>query len=342
MVERARQHLTWVPLVGALYVVVIAPWAPVAYIVDSIIYAEQAEAIRHLDVPSGRYPPGLPVLLAIGDLVGLEMWEVIKLISLTLVVLVVLAARRIGGPVAGAVAGLLCCASPWLIASGQFVMSDALGAVFAVLALHAVVTARPGLAVVATTLGVLARMMSGIGIIALLVTGRRQVVAAVLAAFVLLGGYQWLTNGSPFRTGYEPGQASWSVSNIMSADMIGDRAWVVDGMAAKATTPDTPERDTPNIVAYPSMVLGAIYAFMPPLVASIGLWALWVRRNTPAAQFVGLWLAASLLVLLPYYYQSPRLLAPAMMLVLVYTAVGVADLVANDRSVHASTHTAPT
>lgn len=331
MRERTRQGLLWAPLVAAAYVVALAPYAPTRYVADSEVYAAQAANLRHLEMPSGRYPPGLATLLALGDVAGLEMWQVIKLVSIALVVLVVVAARRIGGAEAGAVAGLLCCASPWLIASGQFVMSDALAAALVVAGLIAVASGHHVLAAVAGALGVLTRLMSVIGVLALLPIGRRYVVAAAAASAVLIGGFQWAASGSPFNTGYEHGGASWSLGFTVSDDLTGDSAWLVDGTAAKASTPDGPRRDWPNGVAYPMVVLGITYAFAPPFVAAIGLWALWRRRGSAAARFASIWLVGSLAMVLPYYFQSPRFLAPAMMLVLVYTAVGIVDLVHETR-----------
>lgn len=318
--------LMWLPLVAAILIVLMTPTQPVHWLHDSTIYVQQAQAIRSGDAPSGRYPPGLPVLLAAGDFAGVGVSQVIQFVAVALVVLVVVTARRLGGPVAGAVAGLLCCSSPWLIASGGFVMSDPLAAALATAALLAVLNGRPAWAAVATIVGVLVRLFSGVGIIALFAVSRRLAVVAAVSAAVLFGGFQWAASGSPFSTGYDNGGASWAPAYIVDGDRTGDGNWLVDGGAAKASTPDSSTRDWPNLIAYPLVVLGVTFVFMPPFLAVAGLWALWVRRGTAAALFVGWWLAGSLAMALPYFFQSPRFLAPAMMMVLVYAAVGIVDL----------------
>lgn len=319
------ERLTWLPLLAAVCVVSFAP-ASDLLLSDSRWYLLQADAIAATEVPPGRYPPGFATVLAVGDALGVGVLGVLKLAAIALVVLVVLAARRIGGPIAGAVAGLLCCASPWMLASGQFLMSDPLAALVAVAGLLAVDGQRSGWSVVAVVAGVVVRLFSVVGIAALFVVNRRGALVAGVAAVVLVGSFQWATNGSPLETGYTQDSASWSAGFVFDGNRTGDGDWLVDGSAAKATTPTNGERDWPNAIAYPLVVLGISYVFMPPFLVLIGLSALWRRRSTEAARFAGAWLGGSLALALPYYFQTPRFLAPAMMMMLVFTAVGVADV----------------
>jgi 4-amino-4-deoxy-L-arabinose transferase-like glycosyltransferase len=323
----------WLPLFAALVILLTAPPAPGPE-GDATIYRRQANAISRLDMPSDMYPPGLPLVLATGHAVGLGPHAVVKLISMVLVLLVVVAARRLGGPPAGAVAGVLCCLSPWVLASGRYVMSDPLGAVFCVLGLLAVLARRPRWAIAATVFGVLVRMFSGVGVLALAVHGRRVLTAGAIATVVVIGGYQWVAYGGPQRHGYESSEPFWKISFVADGNRILDEPWFVDGTAARTSTQSIPARNSPNLVAYPLVVLGVTYVFLPPFLSVIGMWALWVRRRTEPARFVALWFAGSLALALPYYYRAPRFLAPAMMLLVVYTAVGICDLVSASKSDH--------
>lgn len=323
-----RRWLLWLPPLAAIYIVSMTPEAPIDSGLDTETYIQQAADIANLDMPSARYPPGWPLVLAVGQTAGLRPQQVSKLAALALVALVIAAARRVDSPEAGAVAGLLCCSSPWIIASSRYAMSDPLAVVLALVGLLAVVAGRPVLVALTAVAGTLVRLMSGVGVLAVGVVGRRHLVAAAVTSIALLGGFQWMAHGSPLSMGYENGGAEWSASYIIDGDRIGDGVWLVDGTPAEASTPAEPKRDWPNVVAYPLVVLGLTYVFMPPLLSLIGLWALWNRRHTRAARYVTWWLVGSLVVVLPYFFQSPRFIAPSMLLLTVFTAVGVVDVLA--------------
>jgi hypothetical protein len=318
---RLTALVVWLPLLVAVLLVAFAPSEPGPE-PDAPTYLGQADAVGRLELPRGQYPPGLPLLLALGRLLGIGPHWVVRSVAVALVVLVVVAARRVGGPSAGAVAGILCCASPWLLASGRYVMADPLSALLAVAGLVALLSGRPRWAVAATALSVLVRLFSVVGVVALAVAGKRVFVTAALAVAVLTGGWQWMAYGSPLRTGYGD-EVQWKPSFVVGADVIVDGAWATD--APLAYGGDT---GIPNLVAYPSVVLGTTYVFLPPFVAVAGLWVLWRRRRTEPARYVAVWLVGSLVVALPYFFQAPRFLAPAMMLLTVYAAVGTRDLVA--------------
>lgn len=316
--------MPWIPTALAVLLVTLPQPRP-RWLSDSVVYLEQAAELSRWSVPSGRYPPGLPTLLALGDALGLGPGQVTRLVAIVLVLLIAVVARHLAGASGAAVAGLLCCASPWLLASGRYVMADPLAAVLALAALVAVLRGRLAAAGALAAVGVMARLFSGVGVLALVPVSRRTAVLAGVAASVAFGAFQWAASGSPLTTGYEDGAASWSAGYVIDQDRTGDGDWIVEGLA-KETVPSESERDIPNIVLYPSVVLGVSFVFMPPFVSLAGLWELWLRRNTPAAHFTALWLIGSLAMALPYFFQSPRFLAPAMMLLVPYTAVGLIDL----------------
>jgi hypothetical protein len=82
-----------------------------------------------------------------------------------------------------------------------------------------------------------------------------------------------------------------------------------------------------NLVFYPALLLGLYWIYFPPLLSVLGGWELFRRRRTVAARFGGLVVIANLLIALPYFYQGGRLVAPAALVLLVYSAAGVARLV---------------
>ncbi len=171
----------------------------------------------------GKYPPGYPLVLAVGVLAGAP-WLVNPLLGGLAVLLVFLAGRRLYDAPTGLVAAALLAISPFLMLQAGSMMSHVAALVWTLLALLAfeAVVRRgatwPALGCGAA-LGMLALTRSltaagiglpiGIWLLLLIARDRRNLRLAGLVAggalpfVVALLTYNWLTTGSPFQTGYE-------------------------------------------------------------------------------------------------------------------------------------------
>lgn len=175
------------------------------------------------DMWFGKYPPGYPLVLASGVLVGAP-WLVNPLLSGLAVLLVFIAGRRLYDVPTGLVAAALLAISPFLMLQAGSMMSHVAALVWTLLALLAFeAVIRRGATWPAfgcgAALGMLALTRSltaagiglpiGIWLLALIVRDRRNlrvagfVAGGVLPFVIALLAYNQLTTGSPFQTGYE-------------------------------------------------------------------------------------------------------------------------------------------
>jgi hypothetical protein len=284
------------------------------------------------------YPPGFPLMLApfaaIGHFpgnvqIGARFWAVVYLLTMAG------AALALGGPWAGAIVTVLVWLSPFARTSARYVMSDASGALLAVLLL--IVVERRGrksaaLAGLLAGAGVLVRLSGLIVLAALLLTltGKRRWTAAVwaLPPLLALGIYQWSADGAPWRSGYS---LWYPTLKVLSAGFATQRSPIGDGRglipdrldsslaqwACNGCTKGTAVTILPHLIFYPLLILGLFWVFGPPLVGMVTLGLTVWDRGRPSARLALLTTAGLLVFYVFYYYQAGRFLAPAASMLMV-------------------------
>jgi len=299
--------------------------------------------------PSGRhpprYPPGFPIALAPFALFGdfpANVQAGAKLIAVVYLLVMAMAALRLGGPLGALIAVVLVWMSPFASTSASLVMSDALGALLAVALLPLVDRRTRGAWVAAGGLAgfAIAVRLSAVAVLAsLLLTlkGRARGLAAAGAAPFLIGIslWQWMAFGAPWRTGYGywlPGLETFSVGSLTRSGPR-DGPWVIPDRFGHDTWLDLichpcpvggAMASLPSWIFYPLVLAGLFWVFAPPLVGVAGLAASWMRRREAAAKLT-LWTSAlTLAVQLPYFYQAARFMAAPASMLTVMAAIGIA------------------
>jgi 4-amino-4-deoxy-L-arabinose transferase-like glycosyltransferase len=300
---------------------------------------------RNGSLHASRYPPGFSLTLAPfvkwgGSYPASAVWAS-KLFALLLIAAVGLAATRLGGPLSGAVAAGILGLSPFPRAIGRVSMSDGFAALLAVVCLALLVRSRwfsATLAGVVSGWGVLVRLagivMVGAAAIALAPRRRMWLAVAGAAPFVVaLLVYQAATFGGPLKNGYTHYYAAlpqFSVSYVLGSGRDSDGVFVPDQLHGAALRPlcdcsYTSGRSgkVSNLAMYLMTLAGGVWVFAPPLIPLIGAWELVRQRRTEAARYSIAVVLGSLLVYLPYFYQSVRFMAAAGVVLVVYTGVGI-------------------
>jgi 4-amino-4-deoxy-L-arabinose transferase-like glycosyltransferase len=336
---------------------------------------EYADAARHLADGDGyvttiyrgneprppRYPPGFSVGLAPFAVVGSYPSNVqlgSKLLVMLYLVVTLVAAWVVAGPLAAAVAVALVGASPFAVRYASLVMSDAFAAALAVGALaliHRASIPNPagtrrlagaGLLAGATILVRLSGVLTAAAL--LLALWRRDrwrtawrgwlILAAGAALGVLLVGLQqWWSFGNPLMTGYQywlPEVRSFGLGYALDPHIERDGSGVVadslDGALWRWACPcpeDDPLLLSYALLFYPSVLLGLFWIFVPPLTTVPGLIEVWRRRREPGPAYA-LWLTALTVVFhLFYWYVAARFMAAPATLLAIYTGAWVARLV---------------
>jgi 4-amino-4-deoxy-L-arabinose transferase-like glycosyltransferase len=334
---------------------------------DSYEYADAAWQLAHghgyvtvVNEHTGRFgrvarPPRFPfgtsiVLAPFAALIdgfphGVQVGA--RVISVAYVIVVVWAAWALGGALAGALAALMLLLSPFAHESATLIMSDALGATLAVAPLIALSRHSTGRAAAAVAgalagAGVCVRFASVIALPAVALAarrGKRWIIALACAApfAIALGLYQWLTFGSPLRTGYWywlPHLHTWSLSFIFDRTTLVEGPFVytdrLNGSLLSSICPCPVGGSMSalrNIAFYPAVLAGLFWVFAPPLTGLIGLAMALRERVTPAAQYALVTVVLNVALMLVYFTQAARFVAPAASVLLVYSAVGVAGAV---------------
>ncbi len=311
------------------------------------------DGVRH---PS-RYPPGFSLALAtfvrLGDNKIEDTQRGSQMIAIALIIMLLAVTWFLAGPLAASIAVLVAAWSPFALKSAQIVMSDAFGAALALMILAAVAVARAewcgtrlrtmcaAAAGLVTAYSILTRFSAGLTLICVVIALRRWplIRAASLGALpvlVFLGAYQWTEFGHPLRTGYDyyfPDLKLVSVDYLTLSDPPSERKFIhddrLDGRLMTWTCPCDeygPIGEASNIVFYPAVILGLYWIYYPPLFSLFGLWAIWRRRSSAAAQFAALLIATNVAIASVYFYQAARLVAPAAFVLLAYSANGVVDV----------------
>jgi len=270
-----------------------------------------------------------------------------------LVVAAVACAILLGGWTAGLVALLILMTSTFIWSSAEDILSDAFGALLAVLGLLCVIglakaQTRRGAMCWALGLGaacgyaITTRFVLGLLLVAALIVvpWRAKWLTIIAAApFVLaLGVYQWVVFGSPLKTGYDywlPGLAPFQIGSAFRWDLPGDSIYIhaerLNGaLLSWLGLGDGPAQavigHTPPLITYPAVLLGLYWVFLPPFVALAGLAWLWYSRSSTSARFIALAAAFNVLVFLPYTFMGARFIAPAAVLLIVATSAGFAEV----------------
>lgn len=273
------------------------------YFPDAPSYVGLAKSLTHgdyeIDVPGepsgSRYPPGVPLLLA--PFSGAAPASLAIGMAVALLAAVWIAAKRIAGHPAAAVAVLLMAGCAPFRSDASHVMADTPTAIMTVAAVVAAHESRDRLAGFLAGFATWMRVAQGVLLFGL---RRRGIVAflsmlAALAVTKLVWGW-----------GYKNGQVGWSIGHILST--------------AHLASPQV-ER-FPNVIAYPGMLLGLTGGVTVPGAMLLAGHAVWRRRER---RLVLVAIVGTLIVYLPYFYQAARFLIPAAALIAIYGGVWVND-----------------
>lgn len=361
MSKRIGMLLAALVCVAVLVTIERAPERPLAIqpVPDSVEYASSAHSlangkgfygtssVTHDWRQPPRYPPGYPMALAPFAEIGSYPRNIqrgAKFWAMMYVLVAVIAAWTLGGPLAAALAAVFIGVSPFAKDAAGLVLSDAFTATLAVLMLPLLrYTNRPGarLAGAASGFSMLARITGGINLIALLASlPRRYFKSALLFALpslVLLGLLQWALFGNPLETGY----SYWGVAshNFALGHLTGSSARegpfifpdMLSGKLLSSICPcqlGGPQASMPNLTFYPALLAGMFWIFSPPLIPLLGLVYAWRHRRDAVGRYVLLVTFLSLLVFGFYFYQGTRFMAGPATLLTVLASVWLAELAA--------------
>ncbi|MEO6224143.1 MAG: hypothetical protein ABIP90_12920 [Vicinamibacterales bacterium] len=290
-----------------------------------------------------RYPPGFSLALvpfaANGaypdNVLGAARW-----FATFYLIAAVWAAWSVGGPLAGMLAAGLIGISPFGEQSASVLLSEAFGVALTVLLvplLHKPSDRRTAIAGVVAGLSVLVRfnLIVNIAALALATRGRTRHRALLYTVPPLAGLflYQWLTFGSPLKTGYgywSPERERFSMSHVIGWSERPPGAAFSDVMHGKVMRWACPCREggsqlsLPSVVLYPAVLAGLFWVFSPPLVPIAGAIYLWRRRRDPPAA-IAIWvIVLTFGIHVAYFYQTERFMAPSATLLTVFAGVALA------------------
>lgn len=273
-----------------------------------------------------QYPPGYSLILAGFELVGNIRWAP-PMLAVALLMTLVAYAWRLGGVTAGGVAAVALFWSPFLVAHSRIYMSDLSAALFCVLALLAVSFGRYRLAGLVAGAAVAIRFTALGPLTALLLLGPRRgrLALGAVGPLVALAVFQWVAYGSPLSTGYGSGEGYFRLEHLWRDDLAADPdlyghevlAWQVPQLGLPA------DLGLPSPVLYGAILAGVFWMFGPPLLPLVGVVELWRQRRTVNGRLAAGVAAASVVIYLPYFYQGPRFMAPAGLILLVFAAVAI-------------------
>lgn len=293
-----------------------------------------------------RAPPGFAIALAPFAAINNNYLSNIqtgaKIFAALYVLIAVIVAGRIGGPIAAALTALLIGLSPFARVAASLVMSDALGAAGTTLFIWLLY--RPSKLLISLAGGlagalVAIRLPLAINLIALMIVlpVRSKIRALAFASppLAALGLYNWVTFGSPLRTGYSywlPDLKSFAWSYAFASPPRGDGPWIVadtlHGLLMRWVCPcpvGGPQATIANIFFYPTVLLGFFWTFAPPLITLFGFFYLWKQRREVTASFTLSVVGLSLLLFTFYFHQGTRFMAAPATLLLVFSAIHLAQ-----------------
>ncbi len=322
---------------------------------DSAEYANSARSLvrdkgfytfiykGHLQPP--RYPPGYPMALTPFAAVGSYPRNVqrgAKFWAMAYVLVAILAAWALGGPLAGALTAIVIGISPFAKDSAGLILSDAFIAMLTVLVLPLLrhpTKSGTRLAGLASGLAAIVRLTAGVNLIGLLVAMPRPrfktALLWALPSLVGLGVLQWLMFGSPFTTGYSYWGVSahfFSLSYATGGSVIREGPFIfpdrLNGELLQFVCPcqtGGPQNSMSNLAFYPALLAGLFWVYSPPFLPLIGLAYAWRHRREAIGRYTLVVTIISLLVLIVYQFQGTRFLAPAATLLVVLACVCLAE-----------------
>jgi hypothetical protein len=315
----------------------------VTYVHDSDTWPDDGQA------RAPRYPPGFSLALLPFVAVGNDPEIVLfasKWFAALYVIAAVVAAWALRGPVAGLLVAGLTGISSFGHQSAALLLSDALAAGLTVLLVPLVaMPSSTRIAIAGFLAGALVlirlNMLVNLAALALALRGKARHHALLFAmppiAALLL--YQWLTFGSPFKTGYSywlPGVSLFSLSSAVATPPGGEGPLlfsdVLHGKLMRWTCPCPPggsQAALPNIVFYPTVLLGLFWIFSPPLLPLIGAIYLWRHRREAPAGFAMWVIILTFTLHLFYFYQAVRFMAPPATLLTIFAGIALSP-----RAVH--------
>ncbi len=303
--------------------------------------------VHHNERHPPRYPPGFSIALLPFAFFSKNYPSNIetgaKVFAALYVLAAIIAAWSIGGALAAALVAVFINVSPFARAEASLIMSDAFAAGITVLFIALLQRLSPArvawLGALAGAL-VIVRLPMIVNLAALLIAlptmYRKRFVLCATPFLAALGFYNWSTFGSPLRTGYSywlptlksfaldyatarppaNGEGPWVVADVLQGGLM---QWVCPCPIGGA------QSALPNVLFYPSILLGLFWTYAPPLITLFGLIYIWTHRREPTAGFT-LWLTLFSLALFTFYfYQGTRFMAAPATLLVVFTSVSVAE-----------------
>ena len=298
-----------------------------------------------------RYPPGFSLALvpfaALGtypdDVLGAAKW-----FAAFYVIVAVVAAWTMGGPVAGLLAAGLVGISPFGEQSVLVLLADTFGATLTVLLVPLLAKPsrlRSAMAGLVAGCAVLVKfsMIVNIAALALVTRGqtRRRVLLFTAPALAGLFLYQWLTFGGPLKTGYgywSPERKRFNLSYALGwTERPAGVAFpdLMHGTLFKWACPCPeagPQLALPSFIYYPSILAGFIWIFSPPLVTIAALFYFRRRWRDPPVTAAIVIIVLTFGLYIGHVYQSERFMASAATLLTVFAAVAMAERIERRRA----------
>lgn len=267
---------------------------------DSATYVAAAGAlVGDRDYADVQYPPGFPAMLAAADAVGMPLSWVSIGSGLLLVALIWWCAVRLSGPAGGAVAGILCSASPLIIQSGRLLMSDTPAAV---LVLGGFACALRGHWRIGGVLfGLSAWVRLGHAIFAA-ASPRLRMGASAAAVIVPVLGFNLAVYGTV--SGYEDSSAEFGFRYL-----LGDTFYETTKNAS----------DYSNAYLWPAVLLGRFGVLVPllPVFAAVELWH---RRADDTSRLAVALIVLNIALYAFYFFQSFRFVLVAACVLIIYSS----------------------
>jgi hypothetical protein len=295
-----------------------------------------------------RYPPGFSIALAPFAAVSGDYPSNVQrgatFYAALYVLIAAVSAWTLKGPAAAALVAVLVGMSPFAKVEAALIMSDGFAAALTVLFIPLLLHLTPKRISLAGALAgalVAIRLPMLVNLVALLIVLpwalRKRLLLFAAPPLAALGLFNWLTFGSPLRTGYDywlPGFKTFGLSFALTSPMQGDGPYVVadalGGLLLRWVCPcldGGPQAAMSNLTFYPSVLLGLFWIFVPPLIPIIGIIYCWERRRAAAVRFT-IWLTAlSLLLFTFYFYQGARFMAAPATLLAVFASAQLAGWV---------------
>lgn len=286
---------------------------------DTDIYVQGADALLGKGSYAGiPYPPGFPLLLAPFRALDLSIGVLAVASSLAVVTLVWWLAVRLGGPVAGIVAGLVLAMSPLFREYGALVMSDAPATALLVGGLVAATAQRWRLSGILCGASAWVRISHALFTFAM---PNRRAFLTMLCSVAPLAIFNVVVYGSV--SGYASGAAEFGLQYL-----TGD-VWF-------ETVGGEPSRFS-NLYLWQAILIGR-FGLLVPLLPVFAAVELWHRRADAETRLAVGVVVINVVTHWFYFFQSPRFVLPSAAILVAY-AGAFAGRVAADIVSRAGTRT---